>query len=128
MEMFDAPEGIASCSRRPVSTVALQPLFMLNSQFMARRATALAQQVAETAGDDIEQQIETAFRRTLSRLPTQPERQLARQILVEDSLNPNTADAVPATPDSDAVRQPPDGRLMQLCHALLNLNEFVYIP
>ena len=52
MEMFDAPTGIASCSRRSVSTVALQPLFMLNSQFMARRATALAERVVEVAGDD----------------------------------------------------------------------------
>ncbi len=28
MEMFDAPSGIASCARRSVSSVALQPLFI----------------------------------------------------------------------------------------------------
>lgn len=107
MAMFDAPEGIASCSRRSVSTVALQPLFMLNSQFMARRATALAKVVVEEAGDDPRKQIEVAFRRTLSRQPDARERELAEEILQgEDSAS----------------------NLMQFCHALLNLNEFVYIP
>ena len=106
MEMFDAPAGIASCSRRSVSTVALQPLFMLNSQFMAKRAAALADAVLVSASDT-DQQIAFAFRRTLSREPDVDELALARNILQNES----------------------DGQsLMQLCHALLNLNEFVYIP
>ena len=106
MEMFDAPTGIASCSRRGVSTVALQPLFMLNSQFMAQRATALADAVHASASDT-DQQIAFAFRRTLSREPDGEELALARNIMN-------------ATPEAQS--------LMQLCHALLNLNEFVYIP
>tara|TARA_R110002049_G_scaffold46487_1_gene135116 strand:- start:48673 stop:51789 length:3117 start_codon:yes stop_codon:yes gene_type:complete len=110
MEMFDAPEGIASCSRRAVSTVALQPLFMLNSQFMARRADALANAVIKEAGDDVSMQIDVAFRRTLSRLPDDRERELAERILKS------------AGHDSSV------SSLMQFCHALLNLNEFVYIP
>ncbi|MCP4786608.1 MAG: DUF1553 domain-containing protein [Fuerstiella sp.] len=106
MEMFDAPTGIASCSRRAVSTVALQPLFMLNSQFMAKRAAALANAVSASASD-IDQQIEFAFRRTLSRTPDVDEFALARKIMNTESKKQS---------------------LMQLCHALLNLNEFVYIP
>jgi hypothetical protein len=110
MAMFDAPEGIASCSRRSVSTVALQPLFMLNSQFMSRRATALANAVVEEAGDNRQKQIEVAFRRTLSRQPDTDERELAEKILHDSDGEDN------------------DLRLKQFCHALLNLNEFVYIP
>lgn len=106
MKMFDAPEGIASCSRRGVSTVALQPLFMLNSQFMANRAAALAKAVTESASG-VDQQIEFAFLRTLSRRPDADERIFARRIVnAESNLQ----------------------SLVQLCHALLNLNEFVYIP
>ncbi|HRX79368.1 MAG TPA: PSD1 and planctomycete cytochrome C domain-containing protein [Pirellulaceae bacterium] len=117
MEMFDAPTGIASCSRRSVSTVALQPLFMLNSQFMARRATALAAVVAEVAGSDADRQIEVAFQRTLARQPDADELAMARRILgSEEESNTSTQDDAAAS------------RLMQLCHALLNLNEFVYIP
>ncbi|MFK8115095.1 MAG: PSD1 and planctomycete cytochrome C domain-containing protein [Rubripirellula sp.] len=106
MAMFDAPEGITSCSRRAVSTVALQPLFMLNSQFMAKRATALAKVVAESTRD-ADQQIELAFLRTLSRKPDSDELVFARRIVKAESGQHS---------------------LMQLCHALLNLNEFVYIP
>ena len=118
MEMFDAPEGIASCSRRSVSTVALQPLFMLNSQFMTDRATALAKSVKEAAGDDSGKQIEIAFERTLSRGPDNRERELATRILQRDPQD--------AAHNGEGAHA--DSRLMQLCHALLNLNEFVYIP
>lgn len=118
MEMFDAPEGIASCSRRSVSTVALQPLFMLNSRFMTDRATALANFVKETAGEDSGKKIDFAFRRTLSRGPDAHERELAMQILQRDSEN--------TTDNGEDTAA--DMKLMQLCHALLNLNEFVYIP
>lgn len=119
MEMFDAPTGIASCSRRSVSTVALQPLFMLNSQFMARRATALAKKVAEVAGTNADQQIEAAFQRTLSRTPDADELVMARRIL--DRLASESEDGLGDANETNT-------RLMQLCHALLNLNEFVYIP
>ena len=116
MEMFDAPAGIASCSRRAESTVALQPLFLLNSQFMARRATALAELVASAAGDDPDRQIEVAFQRTLARDPDSDERVMAREILD------------PPSEREDSESEAKADRLMQLCHALLNLNEFVYIP
>lgn len=106
MEMFDAPTGIASCSRRAVSTVALQPLFMLNSQFMTKRAAALADAVLASASDP-DQQITFAFRRVLSREPDDEDLALAGKIMNNKSE---------------------EHSLLQLCHALLNLNEFVYIP
>ncbi|MCA9057860.1 MAG: DUF1553 domain-containing protein, partial [Planctomycetaceae bacterium] len=106
MKMFDGPIGIASCSRRDVSTVALQPLYLLNSEFMTRRSVALAHLIAEEASET-DVRITTAFERVLSRRPQQDELLLARQIL-EDAEE--------------------DAGLQHLCHALLNLNEFVYIP
>jgi hypothetical protein len=117
MEMFDAPNGIASCSRRSVSTVALQPLFMLNSQFMTKRASSLADVISEISGDDVERQIDVAFERTLSRKPDDEERRLARNILRTDQ----GAGSV----DKANIAELP---LTQLCLALLNLNEFVYLP
>lgn len=118
MEMFDAPDAIASCSRRSVSTVALQPLFMLNSQFMTRRARALAKAVVSTAGDSVEERISVAFQRTLCRPPDAEERSMARRILGET----REATSVPSSPDHV------DHQLVQLCLALLNLNEFLYVP
>ena len=108
MAMFDAPELIASCPQRGVSTVALQPLYLLNSDFMMRRAEALADQVYLFAGDDAPKQIETAFLRTLGRKPDANEQPHALALLT-------------SSPD-------PRATLVQLCHALINLNEFLYIP
>lgn len=113
MEMFDGPNGIASCSRRAVSTVALQPLYLLNSEFMLKRATALADLVITQAGDDPAKQIEIAFQRTLSRKPEREERDMAIRLLQPDEKEPDAT---------------PQDCLVHLCHALLNLNEFVYIP
>jgi hypothetical protein len=110
MAMFDAPSGVASCSRRSVSTVALQPLYLLNSQFMTRRAKALADIVAQAAGSHVDRQVQVAFERALGRSPEEDELQMARLILT-------------STPRNEDLSQ-----LTQLCHALLNLNEFVYIP
>lgn len=117
MQMFDAPNGTASCSRRPVSTVALQPLFLLNSDFMARRAARLADIVSDIAGDDPDLRIQVAFERVLTRRPDAEEIELARQILQQ----PRDAEDDQKTPIAGSP-------LTQFCHALLNLNEFVYIP
>ena len=65
----------------------------------------------------MERQIEVAFERTLSRKPDGYELNMARNILQTDSAG--------SSDDEDNAAGRP---LMQLCHALLNLNEFVYIP
>ena len=74
---------------------------------------ALADMVSGIAGSDIDRQIEVAFERTLSRKPDSQELGMARNILRSGSVDEGHSQA---------------GRpLMQLCHALLNLNEFVYV-
>ncbi len=108
MTLFDAPELLSSCAKREVSTVALQPLYLLNSGFMIRRAEALAEKVRQLAGDDTEKQIETAFFRTLGRLPADDEKRQSLYLLTSEEDKKTT--------------------LVQFCHSLLNLNEFVYIP
>lgn len=107
MTMFDGPEGIASCSHRDVSTVALQPLYLLNSDFMLHRAAALAEKVKSIAGDEPGPRIETAFLRTLGRAPDAEEKK-------------RTIGFLEAAPDRDLA-------LVRFCHALLNVNEFVYL-
>ncbi len=108
MEMFDAPELISSCPQRGVSTVALQPLYLLNSDFMMRRAEALANRVYLFAGDDSKPQVETAFLYALGRTPASDELHRATAMLTSEA-------------DSKTA-------LIQFCHALINLNEFLYIP
>jgi hypothetical protein len=116
MEMFDAPEGIVSCSRRGVSTVALQPLFMLNSQLMTSRADALAEKVRQIAGQDSTEQVKVAFLRTLGRPPKPSELKRSLELF-----------RAPISELDDATDSR-HRRLARFCHAMFNLNEFVYIP
>lgn len=116
MAMFDAPDVIVSCARREVSTVALQPLFMLNSRFMTRRANALAEKVQQIAGDDLSEQVKVAFLRTLGRLPDDFELNQSLQLLNAPMSGSDNA--------TDNHRR----ALARFVHALMNLNEFVYIP
>ncbi|MBA2114165.1 PSD1 and planctomycete cytochrome C domain-containing protein [Bremerella alba] len=112
MQMFDAPEAIRSCPSRETSTVALQPLYLLNNPFVVKRAQTLADQIREAAGEDRSLQIELAFSRILGRAPTQREAERCLTML--------------QMPEKDqAVEQ---RKLTQLLHSLMNLNEFVYLP
>jgi len=112
MTMFDAPTANESCSRRFVSTVALQPLLLLNNPTMVERARALADRVFEAAGTEKRAQVEATFQIALGRPPEKVERREAEAFLEKSDEEP--ADA-------------PSIRLVQLCHVVLNLNEFVYI-
>ncbi len=112
MSLFDAPEGIASCSGRRISTVALQPLYLLNSDFMMKQAESLAEKVTSIAGKNPEDQAETAFLRTLGRIPDADEQSQSLALLTRAG-------------DDESKRKE---SLVRFCHALLNLNEFVYIP
>ncbi len=113
MKMFDSPELVTSCPKRGVSTVALQPLYLLNSDFMMRRAEALAKRVRSSEGQadsaaGNRSAIQQAFMHTLGRGPSDAERQQALRLL---EANGESSD-----------------NLVHLCHALMNLNEFLYIP
>jgi hypothetical protein len=105
---FDGPTGNESCPRRHVSTVALQPLFLLNSDFVLGRARAFAARVAAVAESDPERRIDVAFQLALGRAPEERERRLVRPLLNADAGGASAA-------------------LVRFCHALLNLNEFAYL-
>jgi hypothetical protein len=113
--LFDGPAAMTeSCGRRQVTTVALQPLYLLNSAFSTARARALALVVRREAGDDTSRLIDAAFRQTLGRLPDAAERAAARRFF-------DAADA--QTTDVEEV----SAALVSFCQAMLNLDEFVYL-
>jgi hypothetical protein len=113
--LFDGPAAILeSCPRRPVSTVPLQALYLLNNEFGFRRARAFARRVQTGAGADRERQVETAFRLALGRAPDRVERAAARHFF-------QAAGTKPAGPTEPAAA------LVHFCQALLNVNEFVYL-
>ncbi len=102
---FDQPDAITSCPVRPVSTHPLQALSMLNSDFMQEQSRAFAERlVKECKKDNRACEIKTAWKLALARTPSPAEGKLAAKFFAGG------------------------GNLADMCLALLNRNEFVYVP
>jgi hypothetical protein len=101
LEAFDLPDSNLSCPRRERTTTAPQALALLNATDAAEAATALAERLQREAGSDGER-AERAYRLVLGRNPSTAERERAVLFLGESPLS-------------------------ELCRALFNLNEFVYL-
>ena len=75
--LFDGPNGLESCARREVSTNALQPLWLLNSEFVHEMAESFANR-AKT--------IHRVFRLALNRAPAADELKLLEAVEREHGL------------------------------------------
>jgi hypothetical protein len=73
LQTFDAPNGDFSCVRRARSNTPLQALTTLNEPLFLECARALALKVLREGGGDPAHQLAYAFRRCLSRSPTDQE-------------------------------------------------------
>jgi hypothetical protein len=101
---FDQPDTMTSCPVRPTSTHALQALSLMNSEFMHRQSGAFAKRLESECGTDRACQIRRAYKLTLARPPKAMEMKMATDFLTGD------------------------GSMADFCLALLNRNEFIYIP
>jgi hypothetical protein len=137
-DVFDKPDTNASCPRRNRSTIAPQALMLLNSKLSLSAARELAGSLRHRAGSQRgagsqrERQVELCYLKALSRRPTGEEQQLAVRFLSDVSarLQKEGRDASQlALPNS----LPPGtnvydiAALTDLCLAIFNLNEFIYI-
>jgi hypothetical protein len=101
LEAFDLPDSNLSCPKRERSTTATQALTLLNSAEVHEAAKVLAGRVEREAGTP-EQRVTLVYRLALGRRPTTAELGMAREFLAESPLT-------------------------ELCRALFNVNEFVYL-
>ncbi len=106
--LFDSPDRIETCSRRFVTTTAPQALTLLNDAIVLGYAKSFAARVVKESGSDADKAIDRAFALALSRPPSTEERSAMRDFLKQHQ-----------GPFADAVTD--------LCHSLLNLNEFLYV-
>lgn len=130
-EAFDMPDTHESCSRRYNTTTAVQALTMLNSRLTLEWAQGLAGRVVNFASGDREVQIDTAYRLTYCRQPTDSERALVRKFLDHQRTVVATilaAGQQPALPQGTSQQLDPAeaAALVDLCHVLINSSEFVY--
>jgi hypothetical protein len=96
LQTFDVPNADQSCVRRLPSNSPLQALVSLNETIFVECAQALARKTLEDGGRTDADRVTYAFRRTLSRAPTDDEkRQLLgllnkeRQRMADGWVNPN---------------------------------------
>jgi len=110
LRLFDFPDPNLTSEQRVITTVPLQQLFVLNSDFMVRVARELAARAEREAGNDEARMVQAAYEATFSRRPTTDEQAIARQFLAaareeKSSLSP----------------------WVQFCQALLATNELQFV-
>src|SRR5207248_10144909 len=81
LELFDAPAMVSTCSLRTPSTIPLQSLALLNSDFARARARAFAGRLLRGAGADDRHRLETAFQLACGRSPRPEERAASERFL-----------------------------------------------
>ena len=80
LDAFDAPSIVFNCTARSPTTVPLQSLKLLNSEFVRLRARGLAARSREHA-KDLPERIRAVFRQALGRPPTDEEFAASRRFL-----------------------------------------------
>lgn len=100
---FDCPDGSLVAPKRSVSTTPLQALNLFNSRFMLQQSDAFAARLGREAGPQIASQLLRAWWHAYGRAPSADELHEASDFVHSEGL--------PA-----------------LCRAILNSNEFLFIP
>jgi hypothetical protein len=101
-EAFDSPDGVLSCPRRNESTTAPQSLALLNGHFMMEQAATLGAR-AGSVGE--------AWQLVLGRTPSADEQHAAEEFVARQTARLGSKQTGYA----------------ELCRALMNLNEFLYV-
>jgi hypothetical protein len=114
LRLFDFPDPNITSERRAVTTVPLQQLFVLNSDFMVGQAKALAKRLQEgnTSSDDTAR-IRHAYRLVFGRDATDAEVQFGIEFLTAESNTETTKSVL--------------SRWEQYSQVLLSANEFTFL-
>ncbi|MEO5820665.1 MAG: PSD1 and planctomycete cytochrome C domain-containing protein [Vicinamibacteraceae bacterium] len=81
LQTFDAPDGTTACVRRMRSNTPLQALTLLNETVSMEAARAFALTIISDGGKTDAERLTFAFRRALSRPPTEREAQILLQLM-----------------------------------------------
>ncbi|AMV16790.1 PSD1 and planctomycete cytochrome C domain-containing protein [Planctomyces sp. SH-PL14] len=115
LRMFDFPDPNLTSERRVSTTVPMQQLFVLNSEFLAQQARALSQRIAREASADDTVRIAALYSLLFQRDPTEAETQVGLAYLQSP---------LPETVAPDVVKLSPWERYAQV---LLGTNEFLFL-
>jgi len=103
MDSFDCPDPSVATPQRPVSNTPVQALTLMNNEFVIRQAERLAGRLEREAPDGRQAQVQLAYRLLFGRDPAVSEQQRDAAFIAKHSL-------------------------AAWCRAVLNSNEFAYVP
>lgn len=112
LEAFDQPDTIGSCADRGVSTFAPQALILMNGPLGQEQSRLMAKSLQAKVGDGPKEWITTAYRRSFGRPPRPDESELLLKFLTDQTA---------------LLKGNQDAALADLCSALFNLSEFIYV-
>ena len=124
LEVLDFCDTINSSERRSVTSIAPQALTLYNGEFVNQQAAFFAQRLIDEAGPEPNRQIERAYRLALCRRPSESETEALRKFL-ETEAQERQREAT-AGGKAFSAGEAQGAALIQMCRAILNLNEFVY--
>lgn len=117
IEVFDCPATTVTAATRAISTVSPQALALMNNEFVLEQASYFAERVKREAGNDKKSQVIHAFQIALGRTPN--EKEIGWSLGFLKSQTEGYAKRKDEKPEASALRD--------LCHAVVNLNEFLYV-
>ena len=130
-DVFDLPDANASCGRRNISTTAPQSLTLLNSEFSIEAARHLAGSIINESNGGLEEWVDSCYYRVLSRSPIGDELNASVEFVEEQSKalrKENRNEETLGTPFGAESIDPFKGTaLTDLCLAIFNLNEMIYL-
>ncbi len=115
LRLFDFPDPNLTSEKRVSTTVPMQQLFVLNSDFIVRQAKSLVGQLNSEKLTEEGSRIELAYRTLFQRSPVESEKTLGLSFLSAPLPDGIAADKVKLTPWE------------QYAQALLGTNEFVFV-
>jgi hypothetical protein len=127
LENFDFPQMGPNCLERSEAIVAPQALHLMNNAMVRGLAERFAERVWNGGDHDPAQQVSRVYPIALGRLPTEVERSLGVEMLVEFQRRwldeSKKTDAAQAKTGEVAARR----ALTSYCHAILNSAAFLYV-
>jgi hypothetical protein len=128
---FDAPDRVNSCPVRSTTITAPQALVMLNGRLTLEEARAMAGRLLAAHGDDAAALVRAAYRAAYGREPADDELKAGCQFVDRQAqvIAAGPAPRHDALPESLPADLSPAraAAVVDLCHALMNSAEFLYV-
>jgi hypothetical protein len=115
---FDTPTPLGTVGRRNVSNVPAQALMLMNDAFVSEQAERWADRLSKETQGSVETKISAAYQQAFSRAPSDAEVATSREFLRKQETEYG---------DKSDDREFSQQAWRDLCQALLNAKEFVFV-